>query len=231
MSTSIRVNSKDISDRLLDWLNPRIEPAALDWLMEKRSHIAQGAPERLWFSAFSAVPRYLDKQALQLSPQDLTIATRLCPHWTPTHWSVDQVGRTLLVLALPIEPLENYQRSLNQLFTHADVGELVALYQSLPILPHPEYHCDRAAEGIRSNMTDIFNAIALRNPYPADYLSENAWNQMVLKAIFVGSSLSLIQGLDRRNNPALKQMLIDCVQERQAAKRTITPEIWQLINI
>jgi hypothetical protein len=53
---------------------------------------------------------------------------------------------------------------------------------------------------------------------------------MILKAVFVESSLALIQGLDRRHNPALTQMLMDHIQERQAAKRSITPEIWQLLN-
>jgi hypothetical protein len=230
MFPTINVNSNDVSHCLLNWLKPQVEPAALTWLEEKRSQIAQGAPERLCFAAFSAVPRYLGKRSLQLSPQDLTIAHCLRPGWTPAHWSVDQVGRTLLVLALPIEPFESYPRSLDPLFANADVGEAIALYQSLPILPYPEPLCHRATEGIRSNMTDVFNAIALRNPYPADYLSDNAWNQMILKAVFVESSLALIQGLDRRHNPALTQMLMDHIQERQAAKRSITPEIWQLLN-
>jgi hypothetical protein len=228
MSTVIKSNAHQISDCLFDWLKPRIKPTALGWLEEKRSQI--GAPDRVWFSAFSVVPRYLGKQPLQLSVEDLASADWLRPGWNPAHWSVDQVGRTLLILAMASAQPEGYLRSLDQLFANADVGEFIALYQSLPILPHPERLCDRAAEGVRSNMTDVFNAIALKNPYPADYLSENAWNQMILKAIFMGSPLSLIQGLDRRHNSALRQMLMDYVQERQAAKRTVIPEIWQLIN-
>jgi hypothetical protein len=228
MSTVIKSNANQVSDCLLGWLKPRVEPTALGWLEEKRSQIS--APDRAWFSAFSAVPRYLGKQALQLSVEDLATADRLRPGWNPAHWSVDQVGRTLLILAMASTQQEGYLRSLDQLFANVDVGESVTLYQSLPILPDPEQHRDRAAEGVRSNMTDVFNAIALRNPYPADYLSENAWNQMILKAIFIGSPLSLIQGLDRRHNSALRQMLMDYAQERQAAKRTVIPEIWQLIN-
>ena len=53
---------------------------------------------------------------------------------------------------------------------------------------------------------------------------------MILKAIFVGSSLAQVQGLNRRANLALAQMLVDYAQERQAANRPITPELWQLVK-
>ncbi len=119
---------------------------------------------------------------------------------------------------------------LKQLFTTADVGELVALYQSLPLLPDPEQHLAQATEGIRSNMTAVFNAVALCNPYPTDYFDEPAWNQMVLKAVFVGSPLHLIWGLESRANPELARMLIDYAHERWAAKRSVTPELWRPVG-
>ncbi len=45
-------------------------------------------------------------------------------------------------------------------------------------------------------MRVVFEAVAHRNPYPAEQLPEAAWNQMVLKALFVGSRLAPIVGLD-----------------------------------
>jgi hypothetical protein len=83
---------------------------------------------------------------------------------------------------------------LNQLFGTADVGEQTALYLSLPLLPFPEAFKSRASEGIRTNMTVVFNAIALDNPYPAEYMEEAAWNQLVLKAIFVGAPCTVYKG-------------------------------------
>ncbi|OUL34274.1 hypothetical protein BV372_14235 [Nostoc sp. T09] len=219
-----------VNKLLHDWLGQSISEEALAWLEPKQAQIANGAPERVFFTSFSAVPRYLGKDNLQLTPQDLAAAHDLVPGWFPGDWTVDQAGRTLLVLALPHNHTEDYVRSLDQVYSTADMGELIALYQSLPLLPHPELYRQRAAEGIRSNMSNVFQAIALRNPYPADYLDNIAWNQMVLKALFVGSPLHLIWGLDRRANPELARMLANYAHERWAAKRPVSPELWRAVG-
>jgi len=66
------------------------------------------------------------------------------------------------------------------------------------------------------------------NPYPADYFDDLAWNQMVLKALFVGS-LHLIYGLDTRANSHTSDGN-DYAHERWAAKRSVSPEIWRLVG-
>jgi hypothetical protein len=219
-----------VNKLLHQWLLQSVSQSGIDWLEQKQAQITSGGAERVFFTAFSAVPRYLGKQNLQLTSQDLEAAQEAIPGWNPADWSVHQAGRTLLVLALPHDDAEAYVRSLDKVFSSADMGELVALYQSLPLLPHPELHRQRAAEGIRSNMSNVFQAIALRNPYPANYLDNAAWNQMVLKAVFVGSPLHLIWGLDRRANPELAKMLTDYAHERWAAKRPVTPELWRPVG-
>ncbi|MFB2981796.1 EboA family metabolite traffic protein [Microseira sp. BLCC-F43] len=219
-----------ISELLNSWLSQQVTQEGFAWLSEKQKQISADANVRVFFAAFSAVPRYTGKEKLELTHSDLQAADRMRRDWYPGDWSVDQAARTLLVLALPQEDMQKYLRSLDQIFSHADVGELVALYQSLPLLPYPEQLRKRAAEGVRSNMTSVFNAVALHNPYPADYFDNIAWNQMILKALFVGSPLYLIQGFDRRANPELARMLIDYVRERLAAKRSVSPELWQAVE-
>uniref|UniRef100_A0A8J7A1H6 EboA family metabolite traffic protein n=1 Tax=Desmonostoc muscorum LEGE 12446 TaxID=1828758 RepID=A0A8J7A1H6_DESMC len=219
-----------VNNLLHQWLLQSVSETGIAWLEQKQAQIASGAAERVFFTAFSAVPRYLGKQNLQVTSQDLEAAQEAITGWNPGNWSVDQAGRTLLLLALPHDDAQTYVRSLDKVFSSADMGELVALYQSLPLLPHPELHRQRAAEGIRSNMSNVFQAIALRNPYPADYLDNAAWNQMVLKAVFVGSPLHLIWGLDRRANPELAKMLTDYAHERWAAKRSVIPELWRPVG-
>ena len=53
---------------------------------------------------------------------------------------------------------------------------------------------------------------------------------MVLKALFIGRPLHLIQGLDLRANRDLAKMLINYAHERQSANRPVPAELWQLVN-
>ncbi len=229
MSTETHTETNKIIALLNSWLETRASAEGLAWLQRKQQEITQKAVERNLFTAFSSVSRYLGKQKLELSTEELQVANELITGWNPINWTLDQVGRTLLILSFPHEDEDKYVATLDKIFAAADVGESIALYQSLSLLPHPEKFKLRAAEGIRSNMTSVFNAVALYNPYPAEYLDDLAWNQMILKALFVGSPLQPIYGSERRNNEQLSQMLIDYARERLAAKRTVNSELWQLV--
>ena len=79
-------------------------------------------------------------------------------------------------------------------------------------------------------MRAVFEAVAHRNPYPSEQFAENRWNHMVLKALFVGSTLHPIQGLDERANPPLARMLCDYAHERWAAGRPVSPELWRCVG-
>ena len=202
---------------------------SLDWLDRKIEEVVKTANKRTLFTSYSAVPRYLGKQKLNLSEKDLQAARELVAGWNPVDLTTDRAGRILLLLSFPSEDSDRYVATLEQIIAAADVEEAIAFYRSLPLLPYPEKFQLRAAEGIRTNMTSVFNAVALNNPYPAQYLDDLAWNQMVLKALFVGSPLHPIYGLEGRNNQQLCQMLIDYACERLAANRTVSPELWELV--
>ena len=219
-----------VKELLSEWLGRAADDDGLDWLHEQREQIATGAPRRTFYTSFSAVTRYIDKDDLELSGEDLDAADEARAGWHPVGWSADQAGRTLIVLSLPHEDKDEYLHVLDRVFAHADVGESVALYQALPLLPYPEAHRDRAAEGVRSNMTSVLEAVAHRNPYPAEHFDEGAWNQMVLKLVFEGSPLYPIQQLDERANPTLARMLVDYAHERWAADRSVPPELWRLVG-
>ena len=230
VATSHRADPQSISALIRQWVSRQGDDEGVAWLREQCEQIREGASRRVFFTSFSAVPRHLGKDDLELTEGDLQEARELRTGWQPGHWSLDQAGRTLIVLALPHEEANPFVDALEQVFLTADVGESVALYQSMPLLPYPERLRGQAAEGVRSNMTSAFEAIALRNPYPADFFDDTAWNQMVLKAVFVGSSLHQIYGLDRRANPKLARMLVDYAHERWAADRSVTPELWRPVG-
>ncbi len=212
-----------------------MSPKALAWLDDALLRVASEQGSKCLFTSFSQAARKLGKADLQVNVLDQRIADSICSGWDLSCWSVDQAARTLLLLALPADrPADRTADSSDavaRLLSSADVYERVAIYQSLPLLPAPERYLMLAVEGVRSSMTAVFEAIALRNPYPAQYFDEAAWNQMVLKALFEGSPLPLIEGLNRRANPKLARMLTDYAHERQAAHRSIDdPELWRLVS-
>ncbi len=220
----------EIQALLLRWLSLRVKPEAIQWLREKNAALASDKTGKVFFPLFSAAIRYAGKAPLSLSDPERTEAQNRLPGWNPVSWTCEEAARAYLLLSLPFEPPENYARLLDQALETADVGETLALQKSLALLPHPERHYERACQGARSNMKAAFEAVALDNPYPSGQFDEGAWNQLILKAIFVEAPLNRIYGIDERANPSLARMLVDYAHERWAAGRSITPELWRSVG-
>ncbi len=193
------------------------------WLEEKLRSIEQSPHEKELYMSFSMAPRFMGKMRLKASTG---APSELLPKVDISRYTVDQATRIVLLLQYADQRLLS-EKVTDTLFQTAEVNELVALYNALPWLPNPEKFIKRAEEGIRSNIITVFEAIALHNPYPELHLSENAWNQMILKAIFTERILDHIEGLDKRANKALAHMLQDFAHERWAAGRNVTPELWR----
>jgi len=211
------------------WLDQRLDATAAHWLHEAVASLAGVGTDRDLFRSVSLVSRKLGKAPLALDAAALALAEEARPGWDPSNWTVDQAGRVRLLLA-PAADSDAFVRRLDQLCATADMDELVAFYRGLPVYPDPPRHRLRAAEGVRSNMRVVFEAVAHRNPYPAEQLPEDAWNQMVLKALFVGSLLAPIAGLDTRANATLARMLRDYAHERWSAGRPVSPELWRCVG-
>jgi hypothetical protein len=200
----------------------------VSWLDQTLHQVRTAQSSQSLYMAFGMAARRMDKNPLTLSTAELEQAEALRRGFRP-QWTVLRATRVLLLLAYPHGDAAAYQQTLNTLFNAADVNELEALYASLPLLPYPEALRGRCAEGIRTNMRNVLEAIVLDNPYPADYLDEEAWNQMVLKAIFNGLPLIRIYDFEKRRNPDLARMISDFAHERWAAGRTLSPEVWRAV--
>jgi hypothetical protein len=214
---------------LREWLLRQLEPERGAWLDAQLASLQENPSDEALGIALGMAPRKLGKAALALSETDLAAAEKALPGWDPRCWSVTDAARILLLSALPSagKPFAERFRALCQT---ADAEELATLYRGLPLYPDAASLEEQAGEGLRSNMRGVFEAIAHRNPYPQAYFDQHRWNHMVLKALFIGSPLAPIQGLDARANPELARIMCDFAHERWAAGRTVPYEIWRCVG-
>ncbi|MBI3509181.1 MAG: EboA domain-containing protein [Bacteroidetes bacterium] len=180
-------------------------------------------------NAFSKAVRLFGRSELKFSADEYAQAGKICEGWRPPR-SIDKAVRTLILLQIPNENETEYVHTIEDLFSTADAGEQVVIYSALPLFYFPEKFIPRCMEGVRSNMGEVFEAVANENPFPSNYLPEDAFNQMVLKSLFVGKPLYKIQNLHKRPNKKLAHMASDYAHERWAAGRELNPETWQLVG-
>lgn len=144
--------------------------------------------------------------------------------------ALHELGRTVLLLcATEYLAPEDQAEFIDVLYARGDNAERKALLRTLSILPEPDRFLSTAVEACRSNVQTVFEAIACENSYPVRHFPELSFNQMVMKAIFIGVPLSRIVGLSTRIAPVLVRMAQDYVQERIAAGRPVPGDI-QLIT-
>lgn len=202
---------------------------ANNWLQQRLQVQQQTGAIPQFNQTFTAIPRFTGNDFITLSSSENEQLHQLLPSFFVQGWTLSRLARVWWLLQLPVTDKALYLDTLEKLFNAAEMNELAALYSALPLLPWPEEWIARTSEGIRSNIGIVQEAIMLRNPYPAKYLPEPAWNQLVMKAIFTDKPLHLITGLDERANNALVNILIDFAHERWAAGRTLDPMQWRIL--
>jgi len=207
----------------------RLTETQANWVISRISALEKKAKPKDLFLAFSAVPRFVGKEIPDWNAEELQKARELRPGFYPERWTLDQLVRTYLLLNYQVEE-DPFYATIERIFDTADMRELATLYAALPVLPYQKRFLHRAEEGVRTNMTNVFDAIALENPYPFDYFSQNAWNQMVLKAAFMDRPIYRIYGIDERSNDELSRIISDYAHERWAAGRTVSPELWRPVG-
>ncbi|WP_209332109.1 EboA domain-containing protein [Lunatimonas salinarum] len=219
-----------ITAYLLENLQQQTPSGATEWLQAQAVKIAGADKASPLFIAFGQASRYFPKEAFALTPEAAASAKKLRKDWRPETWDQLKAARAYLVLHLNASDADWWMAQLSRLFETGDMYELEALYAALCILPHQGRLAQRASEGLRSNISTVFDAVALNNPFPSEQLNEMAWNQLVLKAIFLQRPLYQIIGSDSRNNANLADTLLDAVRERWSANRSVMPELWRYVG-
>jgi hypothetical protein len=216
--------------RLADaWISQRTDDRGAAWFRGAVDDVMHAANERSLGVAIGLAPRRLGKADLALPVAELARAEALRPGLDLGDWSIDQLARVALMAASHTGDDAAFASRFDSFCATAEINELIALCRGLPVYPDPALIEPRAREAVRSGMKPVFEAVAHRNPYPRETFSEGAWNQMVVKAFFIGSTLWPIQGLDQRANPRLARMLVGLAQERWAAQRPVSGEVWRCV--
>lgn len=205
---------------LLRALEPVSPPTGLTWLREAIAGLGDPARARVRLAAaFAGAARRLGTRPLPAQTAPGTLAT------------ADELGRAVLLLAaLERRPEAEHGALVAELFLKGEERERRAILRALPLLPEPGRFLTLAREASRTNSLHEFEAIACENPYPAQHFPETAFNQLVLKAIFLGVSVRRIQGLAERTNPELRRMARDTASERRAAGRPVPEDLDRILG-
>lgn len=212
-----------------EWISRKTDDDGIAWFRGAVSDVTHASSDRALAVAIGLAPRRLGKADLLLTADDKARAEALRTGLDPSDWSVDQLVRIALMVASHIGDDVAFAARFDSFCVTAEINELIALYRGLPVYPGAALIEPRAREAVRSGMKPVFEAVAHRNPYPREFFAEDAWNQMVVKALFIGSPLWPIQGLDQRANPHLARMLVGLAQERWAAHRAVSGELWRCV--
>jgi hypothetical protein len=215
-------------DLLTDILTQSAPPEAAAWLRERLAEQETQFSKRPFYYAFSGVSRRFPKRGrLETTPEQANRLRELAPGLSLEHWDVFRLARVLLLLALAKQEKGVFRETIAALLNTADLREQAAIYSAYPLLPHQDELVESAIDGLRSNIVDVFDSIALNNPLPAARFTDAAWNQMVLKAIFISRPLYRVAGLDARRNADLAAAISYLAHERWAAGRRIPAEAWR----
>jgi hypothetical protein len=213
-------------EHLEQLLETRVDQRTRDWLAGACAELRGGADDARFAALLSMASRFARPRPLAPTEAERARAAELVPGWNPERWRVLEALRVALVLAREGAAPATFARAYEEAFRFADEGECRALYRALALLPDGTRFAWRAGEGCRTNIVPVFEAVACDSPYPAAHFDDVAWNQMCMKAVFIGAPLWRVHGLDGRLGAELARMALDLADERRSAGRPVQPDLW-----
>jgi len=204
-------------------LNELQDEKTKSWLDQKLHSIKT---DQDFFISFALINKKIPRDHLQLSPAKIQTIHLKYPEFNIENWTLDQLCRFSLLMYYSLLSV----KSLTKLISVADTREQISIFKSIAYLENASHFTPIVVNGIRTNIVDIFDAIALKNPFAASYFSQDEWNQMILKAVFMERPIYQIKNIDQRKNEKLAHILFDYARERWAASRRVTPELWRMIS-
>lgn len=200
-------------------------PDALAWLERGWPRPGEPLARGLFFGFYAGAGRRLGPARPPLTEAESS-ALLAAGVARPERFSLSELARVGLLLAAAAELDAGSQLELaNEAYRKGDTAERVALLKGLALLPEPARFVELAAEACRTHVADVFEALACDNPFPARHMPEPAFNQLVMKALFLEVPLVRVIDWERRNNAELRRMVVDYAAERRAAGRDVPTDI------
>jgi hypothetical protein len=193
-------------------LEQRVEPDALAWLRDAVADV-ESDPAAVR-SRFPMAGRKVGRAPLD--PGDDADDVHA--------WTIDDAARTLLLVALGVRAGDE----LADLYRFGDAAERRGLLRALPYLPDTDGTMAIVDDAIRTNDTRL--VAAALGPYATSHLDDAAYDQAVLKCVFIGVPIAPLDGLPARATAETARMLAAFVHERVAAGRDVPAEVWIVID-
>jgi hypothetical protein len=221
----------EIADGLLAVVRAHASAPARDWLARA---VATARPplDRAGFAtAFALAARQVGRTAPDAATPEMARLEAAGLTWPVAPWCLDGLTRAALLLraAAGLAPGE-LEILAEECFLRGDTRERQAVLRTLPLLPDPARYVPLGVEACRTSVEPVFEAIACENPFPARHFPESSFNQMVLKAIFIGVRVGRILGLEGRITPELRRMAADYASERRVAGRSVPDDVAYLLG-
>ncbi len=205
----------------------KLSEVELAWLEQKTSVLSVHETIDKFPIFFSLTSRFISNEIPNWESDELIEMEQVYPGFSMSTWSKREMVRVILMLSLDTSKNKHI---LESFFETAEMMELIAFFKGLYLLENAQEFTSSIEEGIRTNMVNVFDSFTAGNPFAQTYLEEWAWNQLVLKALFMDRPLYTIYNIDEGKNKKLANILQDFIKERWSANRSISPEIWRMIQ-
>ncbi|HET9833515.1 MAG TPA: EboA domain-containing protein [Vicinamibacterales bacterium] len=212
-------------DVLLGVASARLRPEER-WLDESLAAARQRNVNSL-LAAYTAASRKAAGRPLTLTAIEHASIDALSSGLSCERWMLEDLIRaTLLLEAARIESdAQGWIDIASACYENGDAREQQSWLKAISLLPLAERFVASGIDACRSHIQPTFEAIACDNPYPSVHFPDLNFNQLVLKALFIGVPLARIVGLRRRLNPDLSRMARDYAAERRAAGRSVPADL------
>ncbi|MGE5944139.1 MAG: EboA domain-containing protein [Flavobacteriales bacterium] len=218
---------KNVSEDLKKAIVYNYTSELFEWLEDKINYIISNKSTKDLYLTYSLLASKIDTNKVLLMPNENSETFQYLHNH---HANYLELGRIYILVKVLEADKDFFTSKVSNIIQIADTTELGTFLKYLILLPNPEAYKHVAVDALRTNITPIFDAISLNNPYPALYFDDKQWNQMYLKAAFMQRDLNAIVDIDKRANKELSRIISDFAHERWAASRDINPYFWRPVG-